>query len=153
MITAQAEIRIDRAVEEVFDFFADARNEPRWLPGAAGVEKLSAGPVGLGTRFRGEYARIGAVTLDVVAFERPVRVTFRGQARSMEFDDVVTLAPAAGGTILRAAMEAHPHGLLKLMTPAVRRVMQRQFAANWLGLKAILEQEAGIARAGERSGV
>src|SRR5690348_6799459 len=136
MITAQAEIAINRPAEEVFDFLADARNEPRWLPGASGVEKVSDGPVGLGTRFRGEYARIGTVTIEIVAFERPARVTFHGRARSMEFDDAVTLAPSPGGTILRAAMESHPGGFLKLMTPAVRGVMRRQFAANWLELKA-----------------
>src|SRR5690348_15824392 len=135
MITAQVEIEINRPIEEVFDFLADARNEPRWLPGASGVEKVSDGLVGLGARFRGEYARIGTVTLDIVAFERPVRVTFHGQARSMVFDDAVELVATPSGAILRAAMGSHPSGLMKLMTPAVRGVIQRQFTANWLELK------------------
>jgi carbon monoxide dehydrogenase subunit G len=151
MITAQAEIEIDCPIEEVFDFLADARNELRWLPGAAGVEKVSDGPVRLGARFRGEYARIGTVTLDIVAFERPARVTFHGRARSMEFDDAIALEATPEGTILHAAMEAHPGVLMKLLTPAVRGVMRRQFAANWLELKAALERGMGAASAPARA--
>jgi len=141
MIAAQAEVQIDRPVEEVFDFLADARNEPRWLPGATGVVKISDGPIGLDTRFQGEYARIGTVRLDVIAFERPRQVTFRGQARTMAFDDAIALSPGPAGIILRAAMEAHPRGIMKVLSPLVGRVMRQQFAANWLQLKATLEQQ------------
>jgi hypothetical protein len=45
-------------VEEVFDFVADERNEPRYNPRIRRAEKLSPGPIGGGTRFRAE-----AVTL------------------------------------------------------------------------------------------
>ena len=53
MITADAAFTVARPPEAVFAFLADARNEPTWLPGAADVEKTTAGDVGLGTRFAG----------------------------------------------------------------------------------------------------
>jgi uncharacterized protein YndB with AHSA1/START domain len=140
MITAQAAVTIDRPIEVVFDFLADARNEPRWLPGAVGIAKLTDEPVGQATRFQGQYARIGTVTLELVTYDRPHAVTFRGQAKTMDFDDAVTLTTVTGGTQLAAVMTARPHGVMRLMQPLVGRVMRQQFAANWLHLKAALEQ-------------
>ena len=52
MARIDGEIMINRPVEEVFDFVADERNEPRYNPRMLSAEKLSPGPVGLGSRFR-----------------------------------------------------------------------------------------------------
>src|SRR5438067_13190875 len=57
MIEARGSTDIARTIGEVFDYVVDARNEPKWLPGAKGVEKTTPGDVGLGTRFEGTYAR------------------------------------------------------------------------------------------------
>ena len=38
MIEATGHTTIARPIEEVFDYVADARNEPKWLPGAERVE-------------------------------------------------------------------------------------------------------------------
>ena len=69
---------IARTIGEVFDYVVDARNEPKWLPGAKGVEKTTPGDVGLGTRFEGAYARAGKVTLELVEYEPPHRFTRNG---------------------------------------------------------------------------
>ncbi|MFN2627023.1 MAG: SRPBCC family protein [Gaiellaceae bacterium] len=71
MIDAHGQTEITAPVEAVFDRPADARNEPSWLPGGERVKKLSDGTVGLGRRFEGVYARAGAVTVELVEFERP----------------------------------------------------------------------------------
>ena len=42
MIEARGSTDIARPIEEVFAYVADARNEPRWLPGAAEVRRRSA---------------------------------------------------------------------------------------------------------------
>jgi uncharacterized protein YndB with AHSA1/START domain len=139
MIVAHGEVFIQRSIEEVFDFVADARNEPTWLPGAIRVEKTTDGPVGQGTRFQGEYARAGIVSLELVEFERPSCVTFRARSRIVHFDDAVILSSEGTGTRLRATMEAYPQGFMKLMTPVMGRVMRRQFEDNWSALKEALE--------------
>jgi hypothetical protein len=59
VIRIEGEIVIDRPVEEVFDFVADARNELRYNPRMLRAEKLSPGPIGLGTRFRDEVKSMG----------------------------------------------------------------------------------------------
>jgi carbon monoxide dehydrogenase subunit G len=139
MIEAHGNTEIERPATEVFDYLADARNEPEWLPGAERVEKVSEGPVGLGTRFSGTYARAGTVELELVEFEPPRRVTFRARSRIVHFDDAVELSEEDGRTVLRAVMTAQPQGLMKLMAPLMARTMRRQFAGNWQHLRAHLE--------------
>lgn len=139
MIVAHGEVFIQRPIVEVFDFVADARNEPTWLPGATQVEKTTEGSVGQGTRFQGEYARAGTVSLELVEFDRPNRVTFRARSRIVHFDDAVTLVSEGTGTRLRATMEASPQGVMKFMAPVMGRVMRKQFESNWNVLKDALE--------------
>jgi uncharacterized protein YndB with AHSA1/START domain len=144
VIEAHGNVDIARPVEEVFDYLADARNEPAWLPGAERVEKLTDGPVGLGTRFRGRYARAGEVELELVAYERPARVTFRASSRIVEFDDAVELSARGDATELRAVMLARPRGVMRLFEPLMARTMRRQFAANWAFLRDRLEADGDV---------
>lgn len=57
MAHIEGDIVIDRTVDEVFDFVADERNEPRYNRRMIRVEKLSAGPIGLGMRFSAEMSQ------------------------------------------------------------------------------------------------
>jgi len=135
-------VLIDRPLEEVFDYLADSRNEPRWLPGAERVEKTSDGPVGLGTTFEGTYARAGRVELTLVAFERPTAVTFRAHSKIVDFDDAVKLSDENGQTRLEATMTAQPRGVMRLASPLMAKTMRRQFEGNWVHLKTRLEEAA-----------
>jgi len=45
MIVARGDVFIQRPIEEIFDFVADSRNEPGWLPGATRVDKTTDGPI------------------------------------------------------------------------------------------------------------
>jgi uncharacterized protein YndB with AHSA1/START domain len=71
VIVAHGETEIAAPIERVFEYLADARTEPAWLPGATSVEKVTDGPVGKGTRFEGVYARAGRVSVELVEFEPP----------------------------------------------------------------------------------
>jgi hypothetical protein len=51
MVHIEGEIFIDRPVEEVFDFVADERNEPRYNTQMHRAEKISEGPIGPGTQY------------------------------------------------------------------------------------------------------
>jgi hypothetical protein len=51
MANVNGEILIERPVEEVFDFVADQRNEPIYNPRMQQSEKITDGPIGVGTRF------------------------------------------------------------------------------------------------------
>jgi carbon monoxide dehydrogenase subunit G len=144
-IEAQGEATIRRTVEDVFDYLADPRNEPRWLPGAKSVTMTSGGELGRGSAFLGEYERAGRVELQIVEFERPSRVTFRAHSRIVRFDDAVQLASVEGGTRLQAQMTAEPQGLMRLVGPLMGRTMRKQFASNWEHLRRALEADTAAA--------
>jgi carbon monoxide dehydrogenase subunit G len=138
-IQARGETTILRPIEEVFDFLADPRNEPRWLPGASSVTKTSDGPVGAGSTFVGSYQRAGRVELELAAFKRPLHVTFRARSKIVRFDDAVDLEPLETGTRLVAHMTAQPQGVMRFLAPVIARTMRRQFASNWDHLRRALE--------------
>jgi hypothetical protein len=77
MPRVEGDLPIERPVEDVFDFVADERNEPRFNPRMLRVEKVSRGPIGLGTRFSAEMAtgrRRTRMTIEFTGFERPWRL-------------------------------------------------------------------------------
>jgi Polyketide cyclase / dehydrase and lipid transport len=125
VIRIEGEIVIERPVDEVFDFVADARNEPRYNPRMLRAEKLTPGPVGLGTRFRDEFKSVGRpaeVTIEVVGYERPRRLTdsihlstmeIRGRAgvrpRSRRNSDAVVVGVDASGCLQADDPGGRPH--------------------------------------------
>jgi hypothetical protein len=69
----EGEILFGRPVEEVFDFVADERNEPRFNSRMARAELLSAGPIGVGSRFFAESRMMGRtveITVEYTVFDR-----------------------------------------------------------------------------------
>ena len=63
-----------RPVEDLFDFLADPRNEPLYNPLILSAEKITAGPIGVGTRFvqrAKSLGRVGSVNVEVVSYIRP----------------------------------------------------------------------------------
>lgn len=59
-------IVIGRPVDEVLQFVADTSNDPKWHTTVVEVRKTSAGPVGLGSTFEGNYDS-NKQTLDTLA--------------------------------------------------------------------------------------
>ena len=83
------EIVITRPVEQVFDFVADERNEPRFNPKMLTVEKVTPGPVGKGTRFRAQVKtrqRTAEMSVEFTAYDRPRRLTSVSKLSNMEIE-------------------------------------------------------------------
>lgn len=141
MIITNGSAVVNAPIEVVFDFLADPRNEPRWLPGASNVALISGEPIQQGSTFVGTYARAGAVTVRLTQRERPRRITLAGDARNLSFTDEIELSPTDNGTALQATMTTHPKGVFRVLAPIMGRVIGKQFQANWDSLKATLENE------------
>jgi carbon monoxide dehydrogenase subunit G len=139
VLESHGNVEIDQPPEVVFDYVADMRNEPKWLPGASYVRLLNGDVVDGGATFEGTYARAGAVRCTISRYDRPTQVTIRGEARGMTFEDAITLTAVGDGTRLDAVMRTQPKGLFKLVAPMMGRVIDKQFQSNWEKLKAILE--------------
>ena len=140
MAHISGEIIINRPVEEVFDTVADERNEPRYNPGMLRAEKLSPGPVGLGSRFRAEIRtrpRPVVMITENTGYERPRLLASTTRVPTMDIQGTLTFDPE--GTRMRWSWNLQPRGLLKLATPMVARIGGRQEEAIWTGLKRVLE--------------
>ena len=71
MITISESAVIRRPVEEVFDAAADPQTQLEWDPGTLrSVEKLTPGPLGQGSRYRGDFKGSGVVEYEYVEFDR-----------------------------------------------------------------------------------
>ena len=144
MANVAGEIVIRRRIEEVFDFVADERHEPQYNPNMIVSEKLTEGPIGVGTRFRAEIMNRSKplqMQIEYTAFERPRRLASVTTSPIMETDGTLTFEPVAEGTRMRWSWIVKPRGLLKLMTPVVGHIGRRQERAIWTELKRVLEPE------------
>jgi Polyketide cyclase / dehydrase and lipid transport len=136
------EIVIHRPVEEVFDFVADERNEPRYNPRMVHVELISEGPIGLGARFRTELETRGRTMPMVVEFtgyERPSKLSSVTRSSMMETEGALTFESVATGTLMRWSWDVRPRGVFKLMRPVVGLIGRRQEQRIWGNLKRLLE--------------
>lgn len=149
MAHVEGQIIIHRPVDEVFDFVADERNEPRFNPQMRRAEQTSAGPIGVGTTFCAESMSRGRpveMTITFTDYERPRRLTSSTHLSNMEIQGTLTFDPVPEGTRMRWFWELKSRGMLKLMTPVVALIGRRQERSIWTGLKRYLEaQEAPLA--------
>lgn len=142
MSHVEGEIIINRPVEEVFDFVADERNEPRYNPQMLRAKQISAGPIGRGTRFRAESKVMGrstTMTIAFTAYERPRRLGSSTHLSTMDIQGTLTFDPTPEGTWMRWSWDLKPRGVLKLMTPLIAQLGRRQEQTIWTGLKRCLE--------------
>ena len=136
------DIIIDRPVEEVFDFVVDERNEPLYNPELLRSEKLTDGPIGVGTKFRASH-RQGKGTVEmaveVTGCDRPRRMASRTTMPWSEINGELTFEPVGTSTRMRWDWEVRLKGYMRALTPLVGFVGRRSERACWEGLKGYLE--------------
>jgi len=129
MITASWTVRIERPVEKVFDYVADLENEPEWNPDASNVVRVSDGPVGLGTEWEEDFARVGHYLTTIARYERPSVVEF--DARNPRTDAYVAFrfAPAGENATdvscdVRLTMKGFMRLVERLVMPMIKREIE-----------------------------
>jgi hypothetical protein len=63
-------IEIGVSPEAVFDYCTDVLREPEWNPKLLEVEKLTEGPIGLGTRFRIRLDGVGCPSIGITLISK-----------------------------------------------------------------------------------
>ncbi len=142
MALIAGEIVLERPIDEVFAFVADERNEPRFNPRMLRAEKLTDGPVGLGTRFLAVMRtgrRTTEMTIEITGYEPPRLLASATRMPGMAIGGALTFDPVPGGTRMRWAWHLRPTGALRLATPLVALIGRRRERATWTGLKRLLE--------------
>jgi uncharacterized protein YndB with AHSA1/START domain len=118
-------VEIARSQEAVFDYLADQGNEIQWNPDCVSMEKLTEGPVGVGTRFRAKWKQGPAIVSECTQFERP-RTWRYENGGPISVVLTVTLEPTpTGNTRMTSHGEWTPHGWFRLIFPIFVRMMRR----------------------------
>ena len=141
----KGQIEIARPVEEVFDFVADETNEPRYNEDMTRCEKVTSGPIGVGTRYEAQMKSMGpaAMMVEVTGYERPYRLESTAHIEgTMDVRGSVKFEATSGGTQMSWDWEVEPHGCMKLLSPFISRMGSRNEERIWTSLKSFLEDEA-----------
>jgi hypothetical protein len=142
MAWVHGEIVIGRPAAEVFDYVADQSNEPEYNPRMRWAEKVTAGPVGEGTRFRSGVCagrHMTPMLIECTRYQRPKLLATRTKIKQADISYVLRFDPAAGGTRMSWSGRVRPKGALRLLGPTITWRGNRQERRTWASLKARLE--------------
>jgi hypothetical protein len=122
-------------IDESFAYLADFSNAAEWDPGVVEAEKLDAGPVAPGTRFRVVSRFLGQdveLVYSAVQVDAPARIVFEGVTDSgLRSIDTLTFEKVGGGTEITYDAQLVLPGLLYLADLPLHLVFQ------WVGRQAI----------------
>lgn len=118
---------IERPPAEVFEVAADPYEQLKWDPGTLkSVEKLTSGPLGRGSRYRGEFKGFGTVEYEYDEFEPGRRFTHHTLMKIGEVRHVFEFEAVPEGTRLMQSIVAEPKGMGRLMAPIMKVMMRRR---------------------------
>ena len=143
MFTITESISIARSREEVFDFFTDGRNRPRWDSTVVFEELTSPGPVGVGSTIHTRMRTMGRESdfdWRVTEFDRPTRMAIVSTAGMLSTSLLFTFSSAADGCQASATIEGEPTGMLRLVEPMIADSVRSTLATGLQRAKALLEE-------------
>ena len=144
MTKIERSIVIARPVDEVWEFVHDATKDALWQTTLAESEKLTDGPMRVGTRVREVRHFLGVrieLTWEVTEYEPNRRSAIRGVSGPVPLTGGYRFEPHDGGTRFTVSGELDAHGLFKLAEPVFARITRRELETNLGHLKDLLEAE------------
>ncbi|MCX5372412.1 SRPBCC family protein [Streptomyces sp. NBC_00015] len=117
----EATVEVDRAVEEVFAYLADGRNDPQFSPRVLKIERIPDAPTAVGTVFRSTVKDAGMKTareFRITALEAPAKIRWAEASKNSVTvrEGGYDLEPLpGGGTRVRIFNVLEGHGVGKLL--------------------------------------
>lgn len=140
----EAEVRIARPIEAVFEYVSDPVTFPRWNSAVQAVRKTSEREKTVGSAYsmERELPR-GRVENDLVveAFEHAREFTIRTTSGPTPFVYRYLFSSEAGETAVRLEAQVELDGAASLLGPLARRAVKAGVEANFATLKQILEAD------------
>ncbi|WP_236241297.1 SRPBCC family protein [Streptomyces sp. CC228A] len=147
--TVVVERRIAASQDRVWEAVTDLPDMPRLLTGVVGVEVLTEGPFGVGTRWRETRRMLGKKATEeitVTESEPPERYVTVAASHGMHYTSEIRLSPAGPrSTTLRMAFSARaasgrPLGLLgRLAAPLGSKAVARALAKDLADIARAVE--------------
>jgi Polyketide cyclase / dehydrase and lipid transport len=149
MATLRERIDTRLPTDVAFAFVADFANSAVWDPGVATAERLDAGPVGVGSRYRLGIrmgGRVAPMEYRITTFEPSRRVVLVGSGSGVGAVDDIRFESTPDGTRIDYLAEIRLRGLLRFAEPFARGAFARIARDARDGMQRTLDQRA--ARAG-----
>jgi len=137
----ERKISIARPPAEVFSYMADVRNDPSWHTDVVDV-RSSTDVVGMGTVFDVKVKPSMGVsegTMTVSRFEPGRLIEFRGRMGKMAPTVTNMCEPDAQGTLVTRRVEIDPPGIMRVMSPLMKRMIAKSNDGFLTNLKRLLE--------------
>ncbi|MDQ1730703.1 MAG: hypothetical protein QOK10_862 [Pseudonocardiales bacterium] len=139
---AQRTVHIDRPIEAVFAFFADAENDPQWRQHVKEIQRV--GPIGPGMTYRQKIAGPGGRAIpsdfEMTSYQPDSHLAFRVTAGPVRPTGDYQLRAVEGGTEVTMSLDAQLSGLKGLlMSRPVQKAMDSE-VASLDKAKAVLER-------------
>ena len=141
MIQFANTIDIAREAAAVFAYLADAEHTPEWNWAITSAEKITPGPVGVGTRFRltRSVPQPAVETLEITAFEPLRRIDVAGRLGPFDARLAYEVTPIDHGTRLTNTAELEAPMPLGFVGGLFGGPVRASVAENLDVLKALLE--------------
>ena len=135
---------IARPAEEVFAFFADASNNPKWQSGMVSCEWTTSPPIALGSSYSQRARFLGrdvVSTFVVTAYEPGRLIQIETVESTFPIKVIRTVEPTGDGSCqVTAQISGGPEkGVLKMLEPLVARRAQKSVHADYDRLVTLLE--------------
>jgi len=138
-------ISIAREPAEVFRYIADVRNDPSWHTDVLEVSS-STDVVGMGTVFNVKVKPSMGVsegTMTVSRFEPGRLIEYDGRMGKMDPTVTNICEPEGQGSRVTRRVELEPPGIMRVMTPLIKRMISKSNDGFLANLKRLLESSGG----------
>jgi len=142
VIKIEKSIIINRPAEEVWKFFSNVENVPKWDRGVLEARVTSEGPIGVGSTAQTRrqllgWQRIGKLRVSEYVPNRIIALqaslgSIKGQIR-------YAFEPVEGGTRMTGSAEVELGGWWKLITPILIPMLERDGREDMANIKRIME--------------
>jgi uncharacterized membrane protein len=142
MITNEKSITIYQPIVEVFDYISDLQNGPEWQSGLVEVQRITAGPLGVGTRFSSVRKFMSLkleAEIEFTTYEPNKEIDFKSISGSSPFVQTFLFEPVSDGTKVTSRLELQTGGLMGLAEPLIASSVKREIDADLHHMKCILE--------------
>lgn len=141
MITLHEEIVVPRSVEHCFRYVSDFRSAKEWDATATRADKITPGPVGLGSQFDLDCA-VGPTTINLVyeieEFQPWHSVVLVGRGRYFDVKDTIVFSEHPNGTHIDYTAEFSYRSGLEKVAKRFEKGMRAMGAQSLAGLKTAL---------------
>ncbi|MHC0036369.1 SRPBCC family protein [Pseudoneobacillus sp. C159] len=136
-------ITISRPVAEVFEFISDLSNGPKMNEDIISIEKLTDGPIGVGSKFKETKiirGRNAEATIEVVQYIPSEAFSAQSEANGLKVIYHYQMSESTNGTYVHFKCEVKTSGMIMTLTkPLIVKMLKQEDGDHLKSVKRALE--------------